>query len=422
MTHKYLNKVYTLSYSIVLGILLISIGCSGDDDSGGIRIPAIVSFSPEIGEPGDEVVIVGADLANATSVSFNGIASTIIENTGRSITTTVPEGATTGKISATTAGGLTISIDNFRVRVIGAPEVDNISPRSAQAGEEITLTGTNMATTNVVSIGGVEGTIISTSDTEVVFTLGASPVGLSAIELTSEGGTSSTAPDTNVFYVIELLTPYSETFDGDTILFSSGGDAEIDYFGVNNTLPTEAALVPNPVDNNFYYIGGISNTGDSGSYTGQIGHSQESAGFFADFFNEDNRDLTQLYFNIQINFQGIPDDYTGALAGFRLRFDEGYDADTDGSTSDEYLEFRPTLQNLEDMGYVANADGWYTLSITFDQFVNSGPRGGAGSWDVYAVETLTRYAIASRREHDGEYSLSIDNVYITKGGPLNVAE
>ncbi|MHA7055793.1 IPT/TIG domain-containing protein [Aquimarina sp. M1] len=422
MSHKYLNKVYIYSYAIVFGIAITVITGCNDDDSEGIRIPAIVSFSPEIGEPGDEIVIAGTDLANATSVSFNGIASTITENTGRTILTTVPEGATTGKISATTAGGLTISIDNFRVRVIGAPEVNNISPRSAQAGEEITLTGTNMATTNVVNVGGVEGSIISTSDTEVVFTLGDSPIGLSAIELTSEGGTSSTAPDINVFYVIELLTPYSDTFDGETILFSSGGDAEIDYFGVNNRLPAEAILVPNPIDNNFYYIGGTSDTGDSGSYTGQIGHSQESSGFFADFFNEDSRDLTQLFFNIQINFQGIPDDYTGALAGFRLRFDEGYDADNDGSTSDEYLEFRPTLQNLADFGYIPNADGWYTLSITFDQFLNSGPRGGAGSWDVYAVETLTRYAIASRREHDGEYSLNIDNVYITKGGPLNIAE
>ncbi|MBW1298416.1 IPT/TIG domain-containing protein [Aquimarina litoralis] len=406
---------------LTICVIIVFPGCSNDDSSnGGIRIPAILGFLPESGEPGDEITIFGTDLLNATEVSFNGITSTISDNKLGSLTTIVPEGGTTGKLSITTEGGIAISVESFEIIVTGAPLVTNISPKSAQVGQEITLTGTAMATTNKVSVGGVEANIISTSDTEVVFTLGASPVGLSSIELTSDGGVSSTDVSANEFYVIEVLTPYFESFDEETILFSSGGDAEITNLGVSNMLSAEATLVPNPIDNNFYYIGGTSDTGDSGSYTGQIGHSREASGFFADFFNEDSRELTQLYFNIQINFQGVPSDYSGPLAGFRLRFDEGYDADGDGSTTDEYVEFRPSLQNLEDLGYAPNEDGWYTLSITFDQFVNSGPSGGTGTWSVYAVETLTRFAIASRREHDGEYSLSIDNVYITKGGPLNV--
>ncbi|WP_299604108.1 IPT/TIG domain-containing protein [uncultured Aquimarina sp.] len=418
------NDIVSRSLSIVLCILSVitlCVSCSNDDSANdGIRIPAILGFSPESGEPGDEITIVGTDLLNATEVSFNGITSTISDNKLRSLTTIVPEGGTTGKLSITTEGGIAISVESFEVVVLGAAQVTDITPKSAQVGQEIILTGTAMATVNKVTVGGIDGTIINTSETEVVFTLGASPIGLSAIQLTSEGGVSSTDVNSNEFYVVEVMTPYFETFDEATVLFSSGGDAEISNLGVSDILPSDATLVPNPIDNNFYYIGGTSDTGDSGSYTGQIGHSRESSGFFADFFNEDSRELTQLYFNIQINFQGIPNDYSGPLAGFRLRFDEGYDADGDGSTTDEYVEFRPSLQNLEDLGYIPNDDGWYTLSISFDQFVNSGPSGGTGTWSVYAVETLTRFAIASRREHDGEYSLSIDNIYITKGGPLHV--
>lgn len=415
-------KLFKILMVFALAIPFFFFSCSSDDSDGdsGNRIPAILSFSPMNGEPGDEITVTGTDLANATRVSFNGIAGSITSNTGTSLVTTVPEGATTGKISIETAGGTAVSGDSFEVIIIGAPVVNSIAPRSAEAGQNVTLTGSDMATVSEVSVGGVSGTIVSTSDTEVVFTLGDSPLGLSPIQVTSNGGSSTTNVETNVFYVIELLKSFSDTFDGDETLFSSGGDAEIDFFGINDTLLSGAMLVPNGVDNKFYYIGGESDTSDSGSYTGQIGHSQQIRGFFADYFDEDSRDLTKIFFNIDINFQGIPDAYDDILGGLRMRFDEGYDADGDGNPSDEYMEYRPTPSDLTAKGYTPNADGWYSLSISLDQFENSGASGG--SWDIYKIEDLTRFAIASRRNHEGLYSLSIDNVFISKGGPINVPQ
>ncbi|MGB3465989.1 MAG: hypothetical protein WBA74_11995, partial [Cyclobacteriaceae bacterium] len=193
-----------------------------------------------------------------------------------------------------------------------------------------------------------------------------------------------------------------------------------DRFGISNVIPS-ATLKPTEIQGNFYHLEGLSDTNDSGSYTGQVGHRQQDAGFFADFF-EPGSDVVEYYYNVNINFGSLPTDYDDELAGFRLRFDEGYDADMDGSTSDEYLEFRPTPSGLTDLGYTADENGWYSLTISFDKFISSGPRDNAGSWDVYDVDQMTRFAIASRREYDGEYSLSFDNLFITRGGPYSFPE
>jgi hypothetical protein len=63
-------------------------------------LPAVKSFSPVGGLPGTEVVISGVNLNPAPEVRFNGVIATAITNvTSTSLTVTVPEGATTGKIS-----------------------------------------------------------------------------------------------------------------------------------------------------------------------------------------------------------------------------------------------------------------------------------------------------------------------------------
>jgi hypothetical protein len=176
-------------------------------------------------------------------------------------------------------------------------------------------------------------------------------------------------------------------------------------------------MVPNEISGNFYHLEGDSDTNDSGSYTGQIGHNKQEAGYMAYFF-EPGSDVEEYYFNIQIHWSQIPEGYDDVLGGFRLRFDEGYDVDNDGSTTDEYLAFRPTPSALEEIGATPNEDGWYTLSIPFDMFQDAGPKGGA-SWANYDIDQMTRFAIASRRTYDGPYSLSIDNVFISRGGPID---
>ncbi len=79
-------------------------------------IPAITSFTPTSGVTGTEIVITGFNLAGATLVKFNGVETTAItNNTATSLKTTIPAGATTGKITVTTTDGNAISLADFIV-------------------------------------------------------------------------------------------------------------------------------------------------------------------------------------------------------------------------------------------------------------------------------------------------------------------
>lgn len=403
--------------------------CFEDAEPDGIiggtgRVPAVFSFEPSTAEPGQRVTITGNDLSSANLVTFNGAEGEIESSSDNSVVVIVPPNATTGQIEITTTNGVGRFRENFTVFIDGAPIIDEISPKSALAGEVITLKGSLMNAISSISVGGVEVSSLSVSQNEVTFiiTEGSEP-GLSQLNITSSVGISTTDTANNPFFVYEILNTLAETFDADENVLSHGFDAEIDFKGISSEIDNSAPFIPTQIDGEFYYVGGTSNTGDSGSFSGLIGSSQQPAGTYAEFFNDEaSQDINNVYFNLDINFGETQGDGTEDLAGIRMRFDEGYDADNDGSTSDELMEYRPTIMDLAEKGFEPNENGWYSISIKMSEFLNSGPRGNAGSWDLYQLEELTRIAIASRREYDGLYSLSIDNVLITKGGPINTVD
>lgn len=77
--------------------------------------PQITSFNPASGGVGTEVTIVGANLAGATAVAFNGVNATFQVVQETSLQATVPANATTGKIRVTTPNGVAESTGNFLV-------------------------------------------------------------------------------------------------------------------------------------------------------------------------------------------------------------------------------------------------------------------------------------------------------------------
>jgi photosystem II stability/assembly factor-like uncharacterized protein len=80
------------------------------------EIPKITSFTPAKGVVGTKVTIDGSNLLGATRVKFNGTAAKILRDTATEITTKVPVGATTGKITVKTSpGGTATSTRSFRV-------------------------------------------------------------------------------------------------------------------------------------------------------------------------------------------------------------------------------------------------------------------------------------------------------------------
>ncbi len=67
------------------------------------------------GKVGSRVVILGTNLNDATSVTFNGTAAAFTLVSSSEITATVPAGATTGRIVVTTPSGVLTSNKNFRI-------------------------------------------------------------------------------------------------------------------------------------------------------------------------------------------------------------------------------------------------------------------------------------------------------------------
>jgi len=93
----------------------------GGADNHGTLFSLSVGLGPFVetqttsGNVGAAVEILGTDLTGATSVSFNGTAATFTVVSRSLITTTVPAGATTGKVQVVTQRGMLSSNMNFRV-------------------------------------------------------------------------------------------------------------------------------------------------------------------------------------------------------------------------------------------------------------------------------------------------------------------
>ena len=77
--------------------------------------PSITSFDPTSGAEDTPVTITGVSLTGATKVAFAGKPATFNVDSDTQISTSVPSGATTGKIQVTTPGGIATSATNFTV-------------------------------------------------------------------------------------------------------------------------------------------------------------------------------------------------------------------------------------------------------------------------------------------------------------------
>ena len=82
-----------------------------------VGLGPFVETLPTSGMVRAAVKILGTNLAGATRVSFNGTAARFTVASGSEITTTVPAGATTGRVQVVTPGGTLSSNVPFRVTV-----------------------------------------------------------------------------------------------------------------------------------------------------------------------------------------------------------------------------------------------------------------------------------------------------------------
>lgn len=161
---------------------------------------AITSFDPTSGAVGAAVTIYGAGFSatpSANAVAFNGTAATVSASAAGSISTTVPAGATTGRITVTVGGVTATSAQDFVVVIPGAPTIASFTPVSGVAGNSISVTGTNFNTTagaTTVKVNGVTATSSVASATALSFTVPGA-AGTGRITATTSTGTGTSAQD-----------------------------------------------------------------------------------------------------------------------------------------------------------------------------------------------------------------------------------
>lgn len=122
-------------------------------------VPTITSVSPVSGSVGTSVVVTGTNLAGVAEVRFSGGATgvpavfTVMSPT--SILTSVPGGAASGPIRATAVGGTASSAVFTISGKAKAPTVASFSPTSGIVGDNVTISGTNLAGAKSVKVGSV---------------------------------------------------------------------------------------------------------------------------------------------------------------------------------------------------------------------------------------------------------------------------
>jgi hypothetical protein len=157
--------------------------------------PTITSFTPTSAGAGvgAQVTVNGRNYVGVTSVTVGGVAAPFTVVNTNVLTFTVPTGATTGRLSITAAFGKVNSATNFTV--IPRPTITGFTPLTGGSGVRVTITGTNLAGTTAVTIGGrVVTTFVSRTATSVVITTPVGMVpGLAPIRVDTPGGSAVSA-------------------------------------------------------------------------------------------------------------------------------------------------------------------------------------------------------------------------------------
>jgi len=149
--------------------------------------PTITDLTPRSGAVGDPVTITGTTLLGATAVSFNGTPATFVVVSRTRITATVPAGATTGFVTATTPDGTTTSPMVFKV----LPRITAFAPMSGPVGTVVSISGFNFTGATRVKFNGTNAVFTVDSDTQITATVPAGATTGSIAVVTPAGSARS---------------------------------------------------------------------------------------------------------------------------------------------------------------------------------------------------------------------------------------
>ncbi len=155
--------------------------------------PRATGFSPNPAPVGTTLTITGTNLTGVTEVTFNGAGPVVPlpGGTATSLKAIIPAGAVTGPVTLTNAIGATTSTVSYKL----LPKIASFTPE-AGLGSEVVVNGTNLTTGGadpVVKVGTVVAAVVSSSPTEVTFTVPALAV-TAKITITTADGTATSTP------------------------------------------------------------------------------------------------------------------------------------------------------------------------------------------------------------------------------------
>jgi len=197
--------------------------------------PIFKTFSPTSGPVGTKVTLTGLYFSTMTAVKFNGVNAAFTATSDTVITTAVPAGAVTGKISVTTPGGTATSAASFTVTQ--PPTFKTFSPTSGPVGMKVTLTGQYFSTVSAVKFNGVNAGFSATSDAVITTTV---PTGATTgkISIINPGGTVISAST----FTITKSPPNINPKDGAAMVWVPGGNflmgsTSADEYANSNEMP-----------------------------------------------------------------------------------------------------------------------------------------------------------------------------------------
>lgn len=203
----------------------------------GSDVPSITSFTPTIGAAGTTVNISGTNFDSTTSgnrVAFNGTRSIVTAATATTMTTTVPSGATSGRISDTTPAGAGVSSNYFFIppAPLTAADVEVFSSMAIGESKNITV-----ATANKVAMVLFDGT----AGQRISLTMSGVTIASSTVTIYKPDGStlaSTTANTSGGFIDAQILTAtgtYTILVDPSS---TNTGNMTLNLFNATNTTGT----------------------------------------------------------------------------------------------------------------------------------------------------------------------------------------
>jgi hypothetical protein len=130
--------------------------------------PLISSFTPVKGVVGDQIVIIGDNLIDATNVLFGGVRALSFSAPSRTqITAYVPPGALNGPITVLNPYGSATASSNFFL----PPVIGSLNPTSAPPTAAITIAGTNFTGATEVRFNGLASSFIVVNNNSIQATV-----------------------------------------------------------------------------------------------------------------------------------------------------------------------------------------------------------------------------------------------------------